>query len=432
MTSRFIQFVLLITFFFSIHIAQAQSDYTDDHALRAEDRVYVDYIKTVRLQPFTLETGAPVFMIGSSEPMVLSFDDLSDNMPQYQLLAILCDKNWNMYDMYPNEYLNGFTEENITTYRKSFVAATPYTNYSCRFPSENMKPSRSGNYLLVVYDADNETPVLSRRLYVAENAGKFDIEMMPSTIVEDRRYRQESQFIFTTGLALENPINQLSALVIQNYRQDLYIANVSPVFVRDNTYHFNKQGTFVFDGNAEFRNFDTRSFRHQGERNAKIYRDESGVLNYELVKDQKRTYKVYETIPDIDGQFIIRADEMRDPAIEAEYTLVHFTLEMPAPVTDGNIYLTGSFANWQAEEEYLMKWNNDTKSYQCSVKLKQGYYNYAYGFSNGKGGLNLSTIEGNHSITLNTYTYLVYYYDITLNTDRIIGARVEKNTNQKF
>jgi hypothetical protein len=267
---------------------------------------------------------------------------------------------------------------------------------------------------------------------VAENAGKFDIEMMPSTIVEDRRYRQESQFIFTTGLALENPINQLSALVIQNYRQDLYIANVSPVFVRDNTYHFNKQGTFVFDGNAEFRNFDTRSFRHQGERNAKIYRDESGVLNYELVKDQKRTYKVYETIPDIDGQFIIRADEMRDPDIEAEYTLVHFTLEMPAPVTDGNIYLTGSFANWQAEEEYLMKWNNDTKSYQCSVKLKQGYYNYAYGFSNGKGGLNLSTIEGNHSITLNTYTYLVYYYDITLNTDRIIGARVEKNTNQKF
>lgn len=428
----FSQLVLSVTFLVNMVSAHSQDDYTDNNSLRSEDRTYVDYIKTVRLQPSNLETGAPLYILGSSEPMVLSFDDLSGAMPQYQLIALLCDKNWNFYDMYPSEYLTGYTEEIITNYRKSFVANTPYTNYVCTFPGENMKPARSGNYLLVIFDADNEIAVLSRRLYVAENAGKFEIEMMPSTTVEDRRYKQESQFVFSTGLKIENPLDQISATVVQNFRQDMQINNVKPAFVRDNKFHFDRPGTFVFDGNSEFRNFDTRSFRHYGERNAKIVRDDSGVLNFVIIPDQKRTFKVYESIPDIDGQYIVRADEMREPDIEAEYTLVHFQLQMPEPIKNGNIYLTGAFTNWQATTDYLMKWNKEAGAYQCSLKLKQGYYNYAYGFSDGKGGLNLSTFEGNHSITVNTYTYLVYYYDITLNTDRIIGARIIKNTNQKF
>jgi hypothetical protein len=70
-----------------------------------------------------------------------------------------------------------------------------------------------------------------------------------------------------------------------------------------------------------------------------------------------------------------------------------------------------------------MKYNFEQKAYECRIQLKQGYYNYQY-VTIEKGKLDFTYIEGNHAITENSYTILVYYHDFRGGYDRLIGHNV--------
>ena len=50
-----------------------------------------------------------------------------------------------------SEYLEGFYEEPITDYQFSFNTIQNYVHYQTVIPSANLKPTLSGNYLLIVF-----------------------------------------------------------------------------------------------------------------------------------------------------------------------------------------------------------------------------------------------------------------------------------------
>lgn len=407
-------------------------DYFEASSLRPDDREYEDHIRTVRLHPVGFELGAPVYQLGSSEALELSFDDLIGANPGYILKVFLCDRYWNPYDIYPNEFLDGYDYFQIDNFESSFNTNQFYLHYSCTFPNEMMRPTRSGNYLLVVIDQVSNKPILSRRLFVTEQVGEIQMSVLPTVHIEERLYRQEVNFIVKTPIAISDPYDNLSATVLQNFRPDNGYQGLAPVFVKDTEYGFSREGSIVFNGLSEFRMFDTRSFRYNSERVRRMERDAEGFYDFWLLTDPRRRFRVYEFTQDIDGQYIVRADETQNPDIDADYVGVHFELDQPGPIDTANVFIMGKFTNWQESEKFMLKWDGNLKKYVLNLYLKQGYYNYGYGLSVKDKGIDMSYIEGNHSETLNTYSVLIYYTDITLGSDRIIAYRSESSAGRKF
>ena len=109
---------------------------------------------------------------------------------------------------------------------------------------------------------------------------------------------------------------------------------------------------------------------------------------------------------------------------QADYVLVHFILERE-PLTDGDIYVNGSVTNDNFLPEYKMVYDNESKAYEATLLLKQGYYNYQYLFlpdKGNEGGLT-ETVEGNYFETENKYTILVYYKPQGGRYDQLVGVR---------
>jgi len=71
-----------------------------------------------------------------------------------------------------------------------------------------------------------------------------------------------------------------------------------------------------------------------------------------------------------------------------------------------------------------MDYNFKRKGYEKTLLLKQGYYNYHYVLKyHGQRAGDVSFIEGNHSVTENTYTIYVYNRELGSLYDKLIGVK---------
>jgi hypothetical protein len=87
--------------------------------------------------------------------------------------------------------------------------------------------------------------------------------------------------------------------------------------------------------------------------------------------------------------------------------------------------VTGALSDWSFDGSNLMNYDTEKAEYQCSMLLKQGWYNYEYLFlKNGERTAEPSVFEGNHYETENDYLILVYYRNPVDRYDRIIGSLI--------
>src|SRR6187549_277308 len=134
-----------------------------------QDMVYKPYIRTVQLFKYGYQYALPVYTLNSGDLIQLGFDDMEGSLKNYYYTYVLCDYNWQQVNLSPFDYLKGFTQNRIGTYRYSSIAFTRYTHYQAILPDRNAVPSRSGNYLLKVFlDGDTSKLVFTRRMYVLE------------------------------------------------------------------------------------------------------------------------------------------------------------------------------------------------------------------------------------------------------------------------
>ncbi len=86
-----------------------------------------------------------------------------------------------------------------------------------------------------------------------------------------------------------------------------------------------------------------------------------------------------------------------------------------------NVYLVGAFNQWQATENYKMKFDSTTSHLVNTITVRRGVYDYQYVIRE-NGIDNWFTLEGNDWRTISKYTALVYYHDDRLGGfDRIVG-----------
>lgn len=404
---------------------QTEDLYFEEKTVRYDNYVYRDFIKTVTLYRPGQPLSNNVLALGTNDRLLLGFDDLTGEIRDYNFTVIHCTSDWEPSDMMDTEYLDGFYDNYISNYEFSFNTLQKYVHYEVSFPNDDVNITKSGNYVLYVFeDNDKEKPVLTRRFMVSENGINISPFLKRASKIDDRDYRQEIDFTLTYGpAAIMNPYSNIKVFIQQNGRIDNMISGLKPVFVKDRELVYDFDEDNVFDGGNEFRFFDFKSFNYQSMNVLKF--DKNDTTNFVLLKtDVKRTYKNYYSVSELNGAFVIDHENGNDPDLDADYAYVHFQLKYPDAIQGGDLFVFGAFSDWKFKDECKMTYNFELGVFETDVYLKQGYYNYHYVLLKDKETAgNVSFIEGTHFETENDYTIYVYYSDPTERYERLIGVK---------
>lgn len=413
LTKRVLKPVLLFVFFISQQL----------HAQQTE-MVLHNNIRTVQLHIYGAQQELPVYRLNSNDKLELGFDDLDGNVKSYYYTYELCDYNWNPVNLNPFDYIQGFTQNRIATYRFSSVALTRYTHYQAILPERNSTPTKSGNYLLKVFlDGDTSKLVFRKRMLVADQKAIVAGEVVQPFTPELFKSHQKLKFsVSLKGLNTFSAAQQVKVVILQNNRWDVAQRDIPPTFVRGNSLEYNSENIGIFPGGKEWRWADLRSLRLQSDRvDSGSYKKNSTELFMKVDGDRSAQRYIY--FADLNGAFVITTYEALNPLWQGDYANVKFSLAPPngKPYAREEVFLAGHFTGFNTTENWKMHFNDSTGLYEIFTPLKQGYYNYTYIVKDPQSGAT-TDLEGNYWETENSYTILVYYKSFTDRSDQLIGV----------
>ncbi len=421
-----ILYIFILTNFAALAQDTTGEDYFNTDYLRYQNHTYKEYIKTIQLHKEGWEMTYPVIALKTRDRLVLSFDDIETEVKSYSYTFVHCNAKWEPTNLLPNEYLDGFIENEIKDYEFSFNTTYEYTHYKLTFPNDDIKLKISGNYIIKVYlDYDKENIVLTRRFSIVEHKVEIKPTVKQATIIDERKYSHEIDFTINhTGYNINDPFGELTVVITQNNRWDNAKDDLKPLFIKDKELLYDYDYENVFKAGSEFRNFDIKSIRYQSQYISQV---EYVKPHYhvKLLSDEVRRFKVYFHEIDINGRYYIKYQEGEDSNVEADYVYVYFTLPYDAPMIDGNFYVFGALSDWNFNNNNQMIYNFEKKAYQLKMLLKQGYYNYQYVYlQDGKTKADHTFIEGSHYETENDYIIYVYHRGISSRYDKLIGFEI--------
>jgi hypothetical protein len=356
------------------------------------------------------------------------------NVKSYYYTFVLCDYNWQPVDLNPFDYIKGFTQNRISTYRYSSIAYTRYTHYQALLPDRNSVPTRSGNYLLKVFlDGDTSKIAFTKQMLVLDQKAAISaLVVQPFTPEFFSTYQKIKFSANINGLNTFSAAQQVKVVILQNNRWDIAQRDIPPTFVRGTTLEYNSENIAMFPGGKEWRWLDLRSFRLQSDRvDSAAYRKNSTEIYLKTDVDRQGQRYIY--FPDLNGMYSIVTYETINPLWQGDYATVNFYLAAPNgnPYPNQDIYLSGFFTGYKLDDQRKMTFNESTRKYEVSAFLKQGYYNYTYIAVDRNDPTKRTALEGNYWETENSYTILMYYKSFTDRSDQLIGVGSINSRNDR-
>jgi len=388
------------------------------------ERIYKPYIRTAQLFQYGNQQQLPVYTLGSNEKISLEFDDLEGGLKNYYYTFVLCDYNWNQSILNPFDYMKGFTQNRINTYRYSSIAFTRYTHYQALLPDKNSLPTRSGNYLLKVFiDGDTSNLAFTKQMLVLDL--KSTVTAAVTQPFAPQFFNTHQKIKFSAVIADLNSFSaaqQVKAVILQNNRWDNSQRDIAPTFVRGNTLEYNSENIAIFPGGKEWRWLDIRSFRLQSDRVDRADYNKASTTIY-VKPDIDRGPQRYVYFADLNGLYQVTSYESINPFWQGDYATVNFTFAPPdgLPYPGKELFIVGAFTGYDLNDSTRMQFNTEKKVYEGRAFMKQGYYNYAYVLRDEANPKELTFLEGNYWETENAYTILIYYKSFTDRVDQLIG-----------
>ncbi|MAP54304.1 DUF5103 domain-containing protein [Altibacter sp.] len=393
---------------------------------QAEEKVAPPYISTIQFSGTTSQSQLPIIRLG--ERLQLSFDALNGQEEDFYYTITHHNFDWTPSDLSKGEYLDGFDEVRIETYENSLNTLQIFSHYTLTIPNrETRRIEKSGNYLLSIYNDDNEL-IFSRKFMVIENIVGVGVEIKRSRDLNFIEEKQVVQFtVNSPSLLLINPKQTVNTLVLQNSNLKSAITNLKPQYTIGTELIYRYDQEAAFWGGNEFLSFDNKEVRSAtfGVRRVSL----SDVYENFLYTDAARKDRPYTYNPDINGNFVVRNVDAQNQNIEAEYVRMHFNLQFFEDIGDKEIHLYGNFNNWTIDGTTYMEYDPASDTYRNSRLFKQGYYDYKYVVVDRDGSVDGGAISGDFWQTENEYTVLVYYRDLGARFDRIIGMGTASSIN---
>ena len=405
----------------------------DDSEYYYQNAVFKENIKSVQLFKDGFELSHPVINIDSEECLLFRFDDLSSDIKDYSYTIIHCDSKWEESFLTQDDYLEGFYDNPLDDYALSYNTTMQYVNYQLKIPNERVQLKYSGNYALIVFEnQDKGNIVLTRRFQVLNQ--KVDVSgfVKRATFDPFKGDNQEVDFtIYHDQMNIANPREEVKVVIMKNRRWDNAITDLKPLFIRGNELDYDYNEENVFSGGNEYRYFDARSYRYNGENvlSSDFFRP---YYHTTLTTDEIRVTKKYFSYDEMNGQYVIEGQDrsVDDPDTECDYVFVHFTLDMESQLLGGTVNVFGALTDWNANQSNEMTWNYETSAYELTLLLKQGYYNYQYVYvPEASLSADETVLEGSHYETGNEYEILVYYKKNSGRYEELIGYHVLNSRN---
>lgn len=389
------------------------------------DKIYAPNIHTAQLTQYGNQQALPILTLGGQERIELGFDDMEGGLKNYYYTYVLCDYNWKPLTLNPFDYIRGFTQNRIGTYRYSSIAFTRYTHYQAILPETGSTLTKSGNYLLKVFlDGDTSKLVFTKRMYVIDQKAIISGEVVqPFT---SQQFNTHQKIRFSASIKALNTFSagqQVKAVLLQNNRWDNAQKDIPPTFIRGSNLEYNSEAFGIFEGGKEWRWLDLRSFRLQSDRvDSASYKKNSTDIFVKPDIDRRGQKYVY--FSDLDGSYLITTYESINPLWQGDYATVYFSFANPdfKPFPGADLYISGGFTDYDYSDKWKLKFNEARGMYETSAFLKQGYYNYQYVLVDQHDPSKRTSLEGNYFETENNYTILLYYKGFSDRYDQLIGV----------
>ncbi|HJG88288.1 DUF5103 domain-containing protein [Barnesiella viscericola] len=387
-----------------------------------ETRSFSDRFKTLRTQVEGRELFPPIIDLNTNEHITISFDEMTEEVSYLQYSLVHCNADWRPSALSDLEYLDGFNTNPIEEFDFSMATFAHYVHYSLTLPNEDVQFKVSGNYVLLVYPENEPERVL---LQVCFSVYENNILVAPSVtsrtdIDYNREHQQVSVTLNANNYRIQNPYNELKVSVTQNGRRDNEVIVNRPLRIQGSQIFFDHDRNLIFEAGNEFRRFEMVATRYAGLGVANIYHFDP-YYHVELTPVKPRSESSYLYDQTQNGRFVIRQSGASDSDTEADYFVVHFTLDSD-PIPGGKIYIDGELTNHLYSPYNEMVYNPQTEQYEKTLLLKQGSYNYQYLFlPDGTRTATAAPVEGNYYQTVNEYLVKVYHRAPGERYDRLIG-----------
>jgi hypothetical protein len=389
-------------------------------------------IKALQVYRKGWDLSYPFIQLNSNEKIILKFDDLDSDFKHYQYVITHCNSDWTPSSLTEQEYLDGFNNNPIRTYSYSTNTTVSYVHYEVEFPNDDIKLKASGNYVVKVYDSDNDNQlVVTAQFYVTEQSVTANAEVRRSEDPENMYTKQAVFLEVKHNFAnVAFPQRDFKIFISQNGDPARTISQLKPYFIEDGRLDYRFQEGILFYGGNEFRKLDLKSIRYQSIMVKDIVYF-APYYNFYLFADEFTSRKKYFYYEDLNGKFIVANDRGKTPDTDADYVQVHFSVPTEVPY-DGNLWVYGQLTNWQTSDSTLMQYNYRDKQYQLTLMLKQGYYNYEYVYKpNNQSVLESVFPECSHWETENNYLIRIYYQSPSDRYERLVGFYTVNSLNKK-
>ncbi len=382
-------------------------------------------IKSIQLRPLGENNFTAIVPLGTV--LELSFDDLEADGKDYQYKIEHMTHDWKKSRLLSSQFIDGFDENTIINVTNSFNTFQSYTHYQVKIPNANTVITKSGNYLLSVLD-DNDTVVFTRRFVLYESLATIDVQVSRSRNAKTLNTQQTLEFsINHPNLRINNPRQEINVVILKNENWNETISNLQPTFFKPNQLQYSYTNKTNFWGGNEYLNFDSKLIRNKSINIVRIEKED--LFHHYIYPYTFNPFLTYRYNPDINGQYVFRTLEGNDTNTEADYAMMHFTLNVDEPFKDKKVHVYGGFNNFEITDETQLYYDFEDNSYKGNLLLKQGFYNYTFATVDTFGKVDTNKINGTFFQTENTYTVITYFKPFGSLYDRVIGVG-KANFNQ--
>ena len=134
---------IIYILFFSLAFSQSSAEKTPP-----------SNIKTVTIQEVNSEIQIPIIRFGN--PLLLKFDDINGDEADYYYKIKRFEFNWTPTSLRKQEYLYGMDDQHLQNIDNSYNTLQTFSHYQLTIPNENVNITKSGNYMIEIYNEVEE------------------------------------------------------------------------------------------------------------------------------------------------------------------------------------------------------------------------------------------------------------------------------------